>query len=82
LPERTWPGKDGRSPTIAFAEIRLGDKLFALYQGTTSVVPPPAKMVRALALLPQNLHEISTEKGAGAKAPFFCVIYGTTKVVP
>jgi hypothetical protein len=28
-----------------------GNKLFALYQGTTLVVPPPAKMVRALAPL-------------------------------
>jgi hypothetical protein len=33
-------------------QSELGDKLFALYQGTTSVVPPPAKMVRALAPAP------------------------------
>jgi hypothetical protein len=28
---------------------RIHNKLLALYQGTTSVVPPPAKMVGALA---------------------------------
>jgi hypothetical protein len=30
-------------------QSELGDKLFALYQGTTSVVPLPAKIFRALA---------------------------------
>jgi hypothetical protein len=53
-----------------------------LYQGTTSVVPPPAKMVWALAPATQNLHENPTEKLAGAKAPPPLPLYGTTKIVP
>jgi hypothetical protein len=51
----------------------------ALYQGTTSVVPPQAKMVRALA--PANLKS-SDEKSAGAKALPLLRVYGTTEVVP
>jgi hypothetical protein len=26
---------------VTLVQIKLGDKIFALYQGTTSVVPPP-----------------------------------------
>jgi hypothetical protein len=34
---------------MRIAQVKFDEKLFALYQGTTSVVPIPAKMVRALA---------------------------------
>jgi hypothetical protein len=30
------------------SKLSFATRLFALYQGTTSVVPPPAEMVRAL----------------------------------
>jgi hypothetical protein len=45
----------------------LRNKAFALYQGTTSVVPSPAKMVRALAPAIVNLHEAPMGKAQGLK---------------
>jgi hypothetical protein len=64
-------------------QIRLGNEFFALYQGTTSVVPPSAKMVRALSPCHRKIRaEFPRERGTGAKPTLFCALYGTTKVVP
>jgi hypothetical protein len=63
--------------------MRYAPEFLALYQGMTSVVPFPAKIVGALAPAPRKIRtKFQWEKGAGAKAPLFLRFYGTTKVVP
>jgi hypothetical protein len=56
---------------------------FALYQGTTLVVPPSAQMVRALAPVTVKSEPRFQEKVAqGLKPDSFLRLYGTTEVVP
>jgi hypothetical protein len=58
-------------------------RVLALYQGTTSVVPPPAEISGLQPLPAQNMREVLMKKSAGAYSPgLSCRLYGTTKVVP
>jgi hypothetical protein len=63
-------------------QIRLGNEFFALYQGTTLVVPKGATKSGALApaLFPLEIRADFTM--AGAEARTFWPGGGTTKVVP
>jgi hypothetical protein len=52
---------------VRLFQTSLRNKLSALYQGTTSVVPPPAKMVRALAPATVKSPRNSNRKSAAAQ---------------
>jgi hypothetical protein len=68
---------------LVVARIKLRRKLFALYQGTTSVVPLPAKIVRALAPATRKIcMKFQPKKAQGLKPHSLLGLYGTTKVVP
>jgi hypothetical protein len=78
---------DGEKPSTVSEKLLTTEgprsRLFALYQGTTSVVPPSAKMVRALAPATVKSEPKFQEKEAqGLKPNSFLRLCGTTKVVP
>jgi len=49
--------------------LGFGNPFIALYQGTTLVVPPPAKRSGLQPLPPQNTHEFPLDKAQGLEAP-------------
>jgi hypothetical protein len=54
-----------------------------LYQGTTSVVPPPVKTVRALvSATGKSARNPNGREAQGLKPHSFLRLYDTTKVVP
>jgi hypothetical protein len=64
-------------------DFRRTTELFALYQGTTSVVPSPGQNSQGFSPCHRTIcTKFQSEKSAGAKAHSFLCLYGTTKVVP
>src|ERR1700722_13466505 len=56
-PDRTYQSSTLNRPART-SESSLGDNIFALYQGTTLVVPSPGQMARALAVVSQEVIDI------------------------
>ena len=67
-----------------FAATNCGSfQAFALYQGTTLVVPPTAKLVRALAPATVKSARNFQWKQCRGQSPIpLAPLYGTTEVVP
>jgi hypothetical protein len=59
-----------------------GRPFLALYQGTTSVVPPPSQLIRALAPATVKSEQNSNGKPQGLKPTLFCAFTARLKVVP
>jgi hypothetical protein len=64
-------------------QIKLCNKFFALYQGTTLVVPPPAENGQGFSPCHRKIcTKLQCKRAQGLKPRPFLRLYGTTKVVP
>src|ERR1700733_13318389 len=65
-----FPAVPSKKEAFRLVQINLGNKLFALYQGTTSVVPPPGPKWSGLKSLREN-SALSPAGTAENSAPVF-----------